>query len=194
MYWIVRGLYGEARSWLDRALALPGEEDDTRRRLLSALGTISYAQGDLVAAIAASDEAAALAAQLGGATERLELLKEQAFAGLMKGELDAAEALFVERLAEAIAVDNGVATSSSRLNLAAIANRTGRHVAAESLFAENLPFVRSKGQARCEAHTLAGLAETAASVRPAPGRRSRRGACSDSGDPDRRPTARRLLP
>ena len=160
-YWIVRGLYGEGRSWIERALALTGEEDDTRRRLLSALGTIAYAQGDLAVAIAASDEAASLAAQLGGATERLELLKEQAFAVLVKGELDAAETLFVERLAEAMAVDNGVATSSCRLNLASIANRTGRHDRAGTLLGENLPFVRSKGQARCEAHTLAGLAETA---------------------------------
>jgi non-specific serine/threonine protein kinase len=161
MYWIVRGLYGAGRSWIERALALSGEEDDTRRRLLSALGTISYAQGDLATAISASDEAASLAAQLGGATDRLDLLKEQALAVLMKDELDAAETLFVERLEVAKAVDNGVATSSCRLNLAYIANRTGRHDHAGGLLNENLTFVRSKGQARCEAHTLAGLAETA---------------------------------
>src|SRR4029077_13478204 len=28
MYWIVRGLYGEARRWLERALALGGDEDN----------------------------------------------------------------------------------------------------------------------------------------------------------------------
>jgi len=160
MYWIVRGLYGEGRAWLERALALGDAEDDTRRRLLSALGTIAYAQGDHETAVAASDEAASLATQLGGATERLELLKEQAFAALRKDDFEAAETLLRERLAVAIAVDNGVGTSSCRLNLAYIANKTRLHDRAAALLAENLPFVRSKGQTRCEAHTLAGIAET----------------------------------
>ena len=161
MYWIVRGLYTEGRSWLERALTLSDDEDHERMRLLSALGTIAYAQGDLATAIAASDEAAALASKLCGATERIDLLREQAFSALMKGELDVAKALFVERLDVAIAAENGVATSSCRLNLASIANQSQGYDRAEELLNENLPFVRSKGQARCEAHTLAGLAETA---------------------------------
>ena len=161
MYWLMRGLYGEGRRWLDRALALDQPEDDTKRHLLSALGTIAYAQGDHVAAIAASDAAADLAGSLGGETERLDLLREQAVAVLRKGELDEAERLFSERLEVAIAVDNGVATSSCRLNLTSIANLTGDHDRAEAFLAENLPFVRARGQARCEAYTLAGLAETA---------------------------------
>ena len=160
MYWIVRGLYGEARSWLERALALGDAEDDTRRRLLSALGTIAYAQGDHPAAVEASDEAASLAARLGGATERLDLLNAQAVAALRKDDFDTAEMLFRERLDVAIAVDNGVGTSACRLNLAYIANKTQRYDHAEALLAENLPFVRSKGQTRCEANTLAGIAET----------------------------------
>jgi predicted ATPase len=159
MYWIVRGLYAEGRSWLERALALGDADDDTRRRLLSALGTIAYAQGDHLAAVSASDEAASVATRLGGATERLDLLREQALAALRKGDLESA-ALFRERLAVAIAVDNGVGTSACRLNLASIANKIRRHDRAEALLAENLPFVRSRGQARCEAHTLAQIAET----------------------------------
>jgi predicted ATPase/class 3 adenylate cyclase len=160
MYWIVRGLYSEARSWLERALALADTEDDTRRLLLSALGTIAYAQGDYVAAVEASDAAASLAASLGGATERLDLLREQALAARRKDDLETAERAFRERLDVAVAVDNGVATSSCRLNLALIANKKRRHDRAEALLAENLSFVRSKGQTRCEAYTLAGMAET----------------------------------
>jgi hypothetical protein len=41
-----------------------------------------------------------------------------------------------------------------------VANKTRRHEIAEGLLAENLPFVRGKGQARCEAHTLVGMLET----------------------------------
>jgi predicted ATPase/class 3 adenylate cyclase len=161
MYWIVRGRMMEGRSWLERALALDDVEDETRRRLLSALGTIAYSQGDHPRAIAASDEAAALAASLGGGTDRLDLLREQAFAALRKRDFESAETLFRDRLAVAVAVDNGVAISSCRLNLASIANKTRRHDQAEALLAENLPFVRSRGQARCEAYTLASIAETA---------------------------------
>jgi predicted ATPase len=90
MYWLVRGLYTEARSWLDRALALDDAQDHTRQRLLSALGTIAYGQGDHLAAVAASDEAASLAMQLGGVTERFEALDARATAALMKGDLEAA--------------------------------------------------------------------------------------------------------
>jgi predicted ATPase/class 3 adenylate cyclase len=161
MLWIMRGLYSEGRAWLERALALDDAPDVTRRRLLSALAMLAYEQRDYVAATTASDEAAALAADLGGATERLALLREQAFAALVNGELEKAERLFDERLHAAIAADNGVATSSCRLGLVSIANKTRRHDHAEQLLSENLTFVRSKGQARCEAYTLAGYAETA---------------------------------
>jgi predicted ATPase len=161
MYWIVRGRYVEGRSWLERALALDDSEDDTRRRLLSALGAVAYALGDHVAAVAASDDAAELAGRLGGATDQLDLLMEKGSAALRKKDFGQAEKLFRERLVTAIAVDNGVAISSCRLHLVYIANKTGRHAGADALLAENLPFVRSKGQARCEAYTLAGIAETA---------------------------------
>lgn len=151
MYWMVRGLYTEARSWLDRALALGDEEDDTRRRLLSALGAIAYGQGDHATSVAASDEAAALALRLGGAAERWDLLRAQARAARLRGEIETAERLYQEALDVAIAVDNGVGASSCRLTLASLANEMGRHDRAEALLAENLPFVQARGQTRCEA-------------------------------------------
>lgn len=168
MYWLVRGYYREGQTWLERALELAAADDDTRRRLLSALGMIAYAQGDHEAAVAASDDAASLAAALGGATERLDLLREQALASMRNGNLEGAETLFRERLEVAATVDNGVAVSSCRLNLAYLANETQRHDVAHALLAENLPYVRSKGQARCEAHTLAALAELVARYRDRP--------------------------
>ena len=123
MYWVVRGLYTEARSWLDRALALDDAQDRTRQRLLSALGTVAYAQGDHMVAVAASDEAAALALQLGGETERFQTLDERAAAAMRRGDLKAAEVLLREALDVALAVDNGVGTSSCRLRLVYVANR-----------------------------------------------------------------------
>ncbi len=117
MYWVVRGLYTEARAWLDCALSLDDAQDRTRQRLLSALGTIAYAQGDHMTAVSASDEAAALATQLGGKTERFQTLDERATAAMRRGDLKAAEALMQEALDVALAVDNGVGTSSCRLRL-----------------------------------------------------------------------------
>ncbi|MEX2546964.1 MAG: adenylate/guanylate cyclase domain-containing protein [Chloroflexota bacterium] len=160
MYWVVRGLYPEARSWVDRALTFDDAQDDVRRRLLSALATVAYAQGDHATAVDAADAAASLAAQLGGASQEMASLRERAVAARLNGDYERAERLFRERLDLAIAVGNGVAESSCRLNLAYIANKTRRHDAAQTLLAENLPFVRSKGQVRCEANTLALIAET----------------------------------
>jgi hypothetical protein len=78
----------------------------------------------------------------------------------MHDDLTAAEPLYEEALIAAREDDNGVAMSSCRINLAYIANRTGRHERAKQLLSENLPFVRSRGQARCEATSLVNLAET----------------------------------
>ena len=160
MYWISRGLYAEGRSWLERALELEHDEDDTRRRLLSALAAIAYAQGDHATAVTASDAAAKLALRLGDATERFASLQQQAGAALMNEDFEAGEVLYETALGVAKAVDNGVGMSSCRLNLAYIANKTGRHDRASALLAENLGFVRSRGQTRCEANTLASMAET----------------------------------
>ena len=168
MYWQLRGLYAEGRSWVDRALELTDIEDDTRRRLLSALGVIAYAQGDLVVAKAASERAAALAAELGGATSRLDLLRGQGWAAVEDGDLETADALFRERFELAVEVDNGVAISASRLGRVAVANLGGRHDAAQALLAENLPFTRSRGQVTCETWTLAGHAELFARYRGRP--------------------------
>jgi tetratricopeptide (TPR) repeat protein len=160
MYWIMRGRLAEARSWLDRALEVDPTEDDLRRRLLSGLATIASLQGDHVVAVEAADEAADLATELGGATDRVDGLRERAFAALLRDDFVEAERLYEELLHLAIELDNGVRTSSSRLNLATIANHTARHERAEELLRENLPFVRARGQSRCEATTLAMMAET----------------------------------
>jgi predicted ATPase len=168
MYWSLRGLYAEGRAWLERALELTDVEDDTRRRLLRALATVAYVQGDLVAAKAASDRAASLAAELGGATRRLDLLAEQGWAAMSDGDLEAADRLFSERFTLAVEVDNGVAISSCRLNRAAIANLAGHYDAADKLLAENLPFTRSRGQVTCETWTLASQAEVLARYRGRP--------------------------
>ena len=131
-----------------------------RRRLFSGLAVLAYMHGDYAAATVAADAASDLATRLGPQVGRYTGLREKARAAMMHDDFAAAEPLYVEMLDAARDDDNGVAMSSCRINLAYIANRTGRHERAEELLAENLPFVRSRGQARCEATSLVSLAET----------------------------------
>jgi predicted ATPase/class 3 adenylate cyclase len=160
MFWVMHGHSAEGRAWIERALELDPAEDPTRRRLLSGLAILAYLQGDYAAATVAADAAAALASRLGPAVGRYTELREQARAAMMRDDYATAEPLFEQALAVAREDDNGVAMSSCRINLAYIANRTGRHERAEALMLENLPFVRGRGQARCEANSLVTLAET----------------------------------
>ena len=160
MYWDIRGLYTEARSWQDRALALDDVQDVTRRRLLSAQACTARTQGDYMAAQAASDEAASLAMALAGEAELFESLRAKAQAATSRDDLRTAGALVQEALDVALAAGNGVGTSACRLNLAGMANQQGRHDEADDLLAENLPFVRGLGQIRCEGFTLALIADT----------------------------------
>jgi predicted ATPase/transcriptional regulator with XRE-family HTH domain len=160
MYWELHGLYTEARSWLDRALALDDVQDLTRQRLLSAQASAARMQGDYMTAQAASDEAASLAMALAGEMELFESLRAKVRAARSRDELRTAEALLNEALGVALAAGNGVGTSSCRLGLAEMANQQGRHDEADDLLAENLPFVRGLGQIRCEGYTLSYMADT----------------------------------
>jgi len=160
MYWDIRGLYTEARSWQDRALALTDVQDLTRQRLLSAQACTARTQGDYMAAQAASDEAASLAMALAGETELFESLQARVDAAESREDLLTAEALLQEALGVALAAGNGVGTSACRLGLVWVANQQGRHDEADDLLAENLPFVRGLGQIRCEGFTLAFMADT----------------------------------
>ncbi len=112
--------------------------------------------GDAAYAAALSEHRSILRPAVG----RYAGLRDRARAAMMRDDLTAAEPLFEEALVAAREDNNGVGMSSCRINLAYIANRTERHERAEALLGENLPFVRSRGQARCEAGTLVALAET----------------------------------
>ena len=161
MFWIMRGHVAEGRTWLEQALELDPTEDDLRRRLYAGLAILAYLQGDYAAATVAADEASALAKKLGPTQGRYASLGDQARAAMMHDDFVAAEPLYEEMLVAAREDDNGVGMSACRINLAYIANRSGRHERAQELLSENLPFVRSRGQARCEATSLVSLAETA---------------------------------
>src|SRR6185436_5278930 len=142
------------RSWLERAVALKPQEDDLQRRLLAWLAVIAYDQGDHGVAVERADEAAALAMQVTGVADRYAAFRDRAFAAFAKGEWREADGLWAEAFAAAAEADNGVGMSSCRINRANAANLDERHEQAAAFLDENLPFVRSRGQTRCEATTL----------------------------------------
>ena len=160
MFWVMHGRSGEGRAWIERALELDPTEDGTRRHLFSGLAILAYIEGDYATATSAADAAAALAGTLGPDADGYARLRDEVRAALMRDDFAAAEPLLEQLLVAARERDNGVGMSSCRINLAYIANRSGRHERAEALMNENLPFVRSRGQARCEASSLVVLAET----------------------------------
>ena len=161
MFWVMRGRVAEGRGWIERALDLDPAEDAMRRSLLSGLAILAYMSGDHAAATLAADDAAGLATRLGPSLDRSTRLRAGIAAAMAHDDFATAEPLFEALLGVARAEGNGVRTSACRINLAYIANRTGRHERAEALMAENLPFVRARGQSRCEATSLVTLAETA---------------------------------
>lgn len=64
--WLVRGLYGEGRGWLDRALAADaGDPSPAREQALGAAGVLATYQGDYGAAAAWYDQQLRLARHLG---------------------------------------------------------------------------------------------------------------------------------
>ena len=160
MYWIMRGRLSEARAWIERALALGPAGDDLHRRLLSSLATIASLQGDHEVAVEAADEAADLASALGGATDRIEQLRERG-SPRAEGRLGVGGA----RVRGAVRARDRRRQRGADLRVAVEPGddreQDGAHDRAEELLRENLTFVRSRGQSRCEATTLAMLAETA---------------------------------
>jgi hypothetical protein len=127
---------------------------------LAARAEAEICQQEVLAAAAASDEAASLAMALAGEAELFESLWTRIDAAESRDDLRAAEVLLQEALGVAQAAGNGVGTSSCRLNLAWAASQQGRHDEADDLLAENPPFVRGLGQIRCEGFTLAFMADT----------------------------------
>jgi predicted ATPase/DNA-binding CsgD family transcriptional regulator len=67
LYWIARGLHGEGRFWLDRALARPTDPTLTRIKALFGSAALASTQGDLPMGITRARQGHELAAQLGDA-------------------------------------------------------------------------------------------------------------------------------
>lgn len=91
--WVACGRLAEGRHWLDRALALGTDHEDTRLRALWALGYVAVLQGDTVAALTALHECREAAERTGNARAVAYSLHHSGALALINDEAGEAEAL-----------------------------------------------------------------------------------------------------
>jgi non-specific serine/threonine protein kinase len=144
-YWETGGLLGEGRSWLTRALArTDGEVSDLRANALTSLGSLAVQQGDLVAAVAAHEEALATRRQLDNPNAVAYAASNLANVWVERGELDHARELYEEALAILAGLNDPRGAALAKLNLADVADRQGQQEEARRLVDESVETFRAE--------------------------------------------------
>jgi non-specific serine/threonine protein kinase len=160
-FWFQRGLTGEGRRWLARALQrAPGGGRGRAEALLGA-GTLAWRQGDCAAARAYLEESVSLwrrAAGRGNLAEALHVLGHVRFD---QRDYPAARALFTESLAEYRGADDPVGGLPLVGDLGLVAYHEGDYDTAETVFRESLALYRQHGLTDRVAGALNGLGDLA---------------------------------
>nr|WP_067226582.1 tetratricopeptide repeat protein [Streptomyces sp. NBRC 109706] len=91
--WVACGRLAEGRHWLDRALALGTDHEDTRLRALWVVGYVAVLQGDTVAALTALHECREAAERTGNARAVAYSIHLSGCLALINDETDQAETL-----------------------------------------------------------------------------------------------------
>jgi predicted ATPase/DNA-binding XRE family transcriptional regulator len=145
-YWL-RGYYAEGRNQCESLLALPaaGRRTAARAKALNGLGVNALSQGDVERALAAHDEALAIAREVGdGAGEAFSLVCLGA-ALITKAEYDRAQAVMTESLVLYRAAGERWGSQMALANLAIVASLQVALERAERLYTESLAIGRALG-------------------------------------------------
>ncbi|MFN8591749.1 MAG: tetratricopeptide repeat protein [Thermomicrobiales bacterium] len=142
----IRGYYAESRVLLESLLAQPGENTVGRAKALNALGVVALSQGDTDRAIAAHEEALAIARALGDDWQTSFSLACLAAALLNRGELDRSEAAAAEGRALGERLGSNWLAQMGLSLLASVASYRGDVVRAEARFAESVAVGRVIGE------------------------------------------------
>ncbi len=120
MFWIRRGYLREGDGWTKRALEAAGEAADERllAKALCAMGSLSWNQGNLDAAVPRFEKSLELSRRVGDKRLIVRALDGLGIARIMRKELDAAQALHEEGYALARTIDD-------RYEMARLANCLG---------------------------------------------------------------------
>jgi predicted ATPase/DNA-binding CsgD family transcriptional regulator len=147
-FWYVRGPFGEARSWLARAIALVGCEAasaELRARLLRWASGLAHRQKDADAAIAYAEESLAIWRELGEQVEEAQGLFRLGLAWHIKGNNARAYAHFAEALPLLRELGDRGYTAFTLVNLAWVTHLRGDDDRAVSLLEEALAIQREIG-------------------------------------------------
>jgi predicted ATPase/DNA-binding XRE family transcriptional regulator len=144
----IRGYYAESRAQLEALLALPDatQRTEARARALNSLGVIALSQGDTERAVAAHEEALAIARELGTEQETAFSLVCLGAAVMTRSEYSRAEAVTTESLTLCRKLGNRWGVQMAIANLAFVAYRASDFERAEALFNESLEIGRALGE------------------------------------------------
>jgi tetratricopeptide (TPR) repeat protein len=142
-FWYRRGWHGEARVWLESALAGGTSDDLTlRAEALRILGAVLNVLGETTAAREPAAEALQIYRRLGNHAFASACLRTLGWTSLLRRDLDEARQLYAEALGEARAAGETVDISASILGLAAIADDADEPEQAVAYATEGLELAR----------------------------------------------------
>ena len=144
-FWFQRGLPGEGRRWLARALADPGESGVDRAQALLGAGTLAWRQGDFAAARQHLDESVRLWRATGddrGLAEALHVLGHVEFD---QRDLRAAQVLFEDSLAAYRSTEDTLGGLPLLADLGLVAYHRGDYARATRIHEESLAEFRRHG-------------------------------------------------
>ncbi len=161
-FWYVRGYLGEARQWLERAVAdADAIPPALGRRAFTAAGSIALLQGDYPAATALSERSLAAARETGEQRLVANALSNLGAIVLAAGDRERARGLLLEATTMARAVGDERITALAVNNLGDLALTEGDYAGARPLFEESLGILRRRGDTANVARSLFNLGAAA---------------------------------
>ena len=144
-FWFQRGLVGEGRRWLGRALRLSSAGGRARTQALLGAGTLAWRQGDSDAARAHLDEAVDLCRRRADQASLAEALHVLGHVTFDQRDYSAASGLFAESLDAYRRIDDIVGSLPLVGDLGLVAYHEGDYAKAESTLRESLALYRTHG-------------------------------------------------
>ncbi|GAA4830454.1 LuxR family transcriptional regulator [Saccharopolyspora rosea] len=158
-YWGIRGLNGEARHWLDQALAVATADNPERARALRASAWFALLQGDLAAANPLLEQATVVATQRGDEVEKAHVIWTRGMAALFTADLDQADALVTDALSRFRKHDCEVGELAALFALGLVKGLGDEYETGMALLAECVRRTGERGELFWRAYALWGSAQ-----------------------------------
>jgi predicted ATPase/DNA-binding CsgD family transcriptional regulator/Tfp pilus assembly protein PilF len=147
-FWEARGRLSEGRGWLERALALTGEEGPARARALSAAATLARRQGDYDRAEGLYRESLAIYRAIEDRPSIGSALNNLGVIAMQRGDLAGAAALYEDALGAFRTQNDRTRMAAALNNLGMVARRQEDFPRATELYREALELHRALGDRR----------------------------------------------